>query len=246
MSVEPSAGGVPANTWDVFDKDAAHNAGYLYTATSRLSCRLATQRSTDVVLSFGRFSGKRVIDLGCGDGFYSIRFWDQAHPLAWTGLDAAPSAVAIANEKKGSRPMEFEVGDIHRVRFPNDSFDVALIMGTLHHDDDVQQTLREAFRVAREVIIQDPNGNNLGLKVIEKTSRYHIEHGEKSYPSPRLRRWIEAAGGRVTKIRFAGFVPMFSPDWMAKLTKRIEPVIEFTPGLKALGSAIYVVHAARA
>jgi SAM-dependent methyltransferase len=57
-------------SWAVFDRDAAIHSGYLYTATSRLSSRLATQRSTDAILSRGRFTGRSVLDVGCGDGFW--------------------------------------------------------------------------------------------------------------------------------------------------------------------------------
>src|SRR5260370_29080502 len=65
---------------DVFDRDALAHGGYLYTNSDRLSCRLATQRSTDAILAADCFRGRSVIDLGCGDGFYSFRWWDLGHP----------------------------------------------------------------------------------------------------------------------------------------------------------------------
>ena len=49
-------------------------------ADPRLSSRLATQRSTEAILACGRFTGRSVLDIGCGDGFYSNRFWDAAAP----------------------------------------------------------------------------------------------------------------------------------------------------------------------
>jgi hypothetical protein len=49
----------------VFDRDAAHNEGYLYTHTSRLNCRLATGRSTDIILGTGEFQGHSVLDAAC-------------------------------------------------------------------------------------------------------------------------------------------------------------------------------------
>jgi hypothetical protein len=105
--------------------------------------------------------------------------------------------------------------------------------------------IREAFRLAPEVLIHEPNGNNFGLKIIEKTSRYHREHHEKSYSSRRLRRWVEEAGGEVVSQRFAGFVPMFCPDWLARLMKGAEPLLERLPLLNALGCAVYVLVARR-
>ena len=137
------------------------------------------------------------------------------------------------------------MGDVHHLPFPDDAFDVALLQSILHHDDDPRDMIREAFRVARTVVIHEPNGNNLGLKLIERTSRYHREHGEKSYRPAEMARWIRAAGGEVCALRFGGFVPMFCPDWMARLSKRLEPIVESTPVLNSHASAVYVVVAQR-
>lgn len=232
-------------TWAVFDRDAASNSGYLYTATSRLSSRLATQRSTDAILGCGRFAGRAVLDVGCGDGFFSNRFWDAAGPKSWVGVDPAENAIQVANANKEARPIRFEVGHAHRLAYPDNSFDLVLVQSILHHDSDPRQTLREAFRVAPEVLIHEPNGNNLGLKLIQVASRYHREHGEKSYTSRRMRSWVEAAGGKVVDLRFAGFVPMFSPDGMATAMKSMEPLLERAPGFRALACSVYVMVAVR-
>ena len=102
-----------------------------------------------------------------------------------------------------------------------------------------------SFRLAPLILIHEPNGNNFGLKIIEKTSPYHREHGEKSYRSRQITRWIRQAGGQIQWQRFAGFVPMFCPDWLAKTMKTAEPLIERIPGLSALACAVFVVVAAR-
>jgi SAM-dependent methyltransferase len=230
---------------DVFDRDALSHGGYLYTNSDRLSCRLATQRSTDAILAADCFRGRSVIDLGCGDGFYSLRWWDLGHPKALVGIDPASQAIEIANKNKNHRPIEFLVGDAHQLQFPNDSFDVALIQSILHHDDDPLDIIREAFRVAPVILVHEPNGNNPGLKLIEKISRYHREHNEKSYSSRQLVRWINECGGRVTYQKFAGFVPMFSPDWLARMTKAVEPAVESIPLVNLWGCAVSVTVANR-
>ena len=232
-------------SWAVFDRDAAIHSGYLYTATSRLSSRMATQRSTEAILGCNRFAGRSVLDVGCGDGFYSNRFWDVTQAKSWVGIDPAEHAIQVANTNKQERPIRFEVGDAHRLAYPDDSFDLVLVQSILHHDEEPQQTLREAFRVAPEVLIHEPNGNNVGLKVIQRFSRYHREHGEKSYATRRMRRWVETAGGKVVDLRFAGFVPMFSPDRLARTMKAIEPWLERAPGLRALACSVYVMVAVR-
>jgi SAM-dependent methyltransferase len=228
-----------------FEKDASSRGGYVYTTTSRLSCRLATSRSLNIILASGQLAGRSVVDMGCGDGYYTIRYWDEGRPRALTGVDAAAAAIRVAEEQKQGRPISLHVADVHRLPFPDNSFDVALVQSILHHDDHPADIIREAFRLAPVILIHEPNGNNWGLKVIEKVSRYHREHGEKSYSSRQIACWVEGAGGRIQWRRYAGFVPMFCPDWLARTMKAVEPLLERLPGIRALGCAVFVLVATR-
>ena len=51
-----------------FDADVRANAGYLYTTNAKKSSVLANQRLTDVTRAMVDLRGRRVIDVGCGDG----------------------------------------------------------------------------------------------------------------------------------------------------------------------------------
>jgi SAM-dependent methyltransferase len=241
----PSPASVRRKNIDVFDRDAERNGGYVYTKSLQLSCRLATQRSTDVILATGCLRNRSIVDIGCGDGFYTTRFWDLAQPKSMVGVDPAAHAIAVANTNKGNRPVKFLIGDAHQLPFPDSSFDLALVQSILHHDDNPQSVIREAFRVAPEVLVHEPNGNNPGLKIIERVSRYHREHDEKSFSSKQLRRWIQEGGGVITYQRFAGFVPMFCPSVVARAMKAIEPLVEALPLMNRLGCAVTVIVARR-
>jgi ubiquinone/menaquinone biosynthesis C-methylase UbiE len=230
---------------DIFNRDVAANTGYLYTHTDRLSCKLATRRTTDIILQTGEMTGRSVVDMACGDAYYTFQFWDQAHPSRLVAADAAANAVAVGEANSAGRPISFLVCDAHSMPFPDNSFDVALLQSVLHHDDDPQRMIREAFRIAPRVLIHEPNGNNPGLKIIEKTSRYHLEHGEKSYGTRLMRRWIKEAGGSVVYTKVAGFVPMFCPDWMARSMKFVEPLVESVPGFRWMACAVYVMVGVR-
>lgn len=231
---------------EVFDRDAAEQSGYTYTNNESLSSRLATRRSRDVIVELVDLRGRSVIDMGCGDGFYTLQIYDAAQPFRMIAVDAARKAVAVAKGKRTTQAVEFAVADVHRLPFPDDCFDVAVVQSILHHDDEPRDVIREAFRLAPEIVIHEPNGNNLGLKIIERTSAYHREHGEKSYRPRRMARWVREAGGEILSLRFAGFVPMFCSDWLARATKRLEPIVESTPLLRSQGCAVYVMVARRA
>lgn len=230
---------------DPFNADAAAGEGYIYTTAGRFSSRHVLERHFQLIKGIGRLEGRSVVDIGCGDGFSTMRFWDSVHPSKMAGVDPAPNAIKVADSKRGERPIEFRVLTDNHVPFEDASFDVAIIQGVLHHADDPPAIIKEALRVAREVVILEPNGLNPGLKVLEKASPYHRAHNERSYTRRRLRGWVENAGGHVVEEKFAVFVPIFSPDWLAKAMKAVEPAVEATPGLRALGCSVYVMRATR-
>jgi ubiquinone/menaquinone biosynthesis C-methylase UbiE len=233
---------MPANpNIDVFDKDILSNGGYIYTTHKQLSSQLATQRTVDIILETGCFSGHKVLDMGCGDGYYTIRFWDQGKPHSMTGIDAASQAIMAANANKLDRGINFLVGDAHHLPLPDNGFDVVMIQSILHHDDNPQDIIREAFRLAPLILIHEPNGNNLGLKIIEQFSAYHRDHHEKSYSTGQFNNWIKNVSGKIIYRKFAGFVPMFCPDWIASLTKKFEPILEFMPGLREYACSVVVM-----
>ena len=237
---------MPANpNVQIFNQDVLKQGGYVYTTTMNLSARLATQRTIDAILETDLFKERSVLDMGCGDGFYTMRFWDNGKPRAMIGVDAAAQAIIIANQNKLNRPIKFAIADAHHLPWVNDSFDLVIIQSILHHDDFPEDLIREAFRLAPIILIHEPNGNNPGLKVIEKLSSYHRAHNERSYHSSQFQRWITQSNGRIVYRRFAGFVPMFCQDWFAKIAKWFEPAIETIPVVRDIASSVVVIIAKR-
>lgn len=230
---------------EVFSADVDKNGGYGYTATSQLSSRLATSRWIDACLDVGDFRDKTVLDIGCGDGTFTFQLYDRAHPRSMVSIDLAESALAAARSRAGDRNVTFQVGNATALDFPDDSFDVAWCCAVLHHIGDPALAVREALRVARQVVVLEPNGYSPILKILEKRSKYHIEHHEQSYRHSTMRGWVRDAGGEVKRSVFVGLVPMFCPDVMARTLKVIEPVVEMMPLVRRYGCALNVFMAER-
>jgi 2-polyprenyl-3-methyl-5-hydroxy-6-metoxy-1,4-benzoquinol methylase len=223
-----------------FNRDVARNAGYLYSATDKLSCVLANRRISDAVHALEDLRGKRVIDIGCGDGTYTLEL-AAAGAAEVLGVDAASEAVERARENAEGVPgVQFEVVDIYDLASTDRRFDVAVVRGILHHLYEVERAIDQISRVARVILVLEPNGYNPVLKILEKVSPYHVAHEEKSYAPRNLDRWFEARGGRVTESEFIGLVPMFCPDPVARVLKRLEPLVERAPGLRAIGCGQYL------
>jgi ubiquinone/menaquinone biosynthesis C-methylase UbiE len=228
-----------------FERDVHQGGRYVYTG-DRLSCRLANARITEAILAGADFHGTKVIDIGCGDGTYTHELAGVTRLTQIHGVDPAANAIEVARANGGGGDrVNFEVASAYALPYERDAFDLALIRGVLHHVDRPVDVLREAFRIAPRVVVMEPNGLNPGLKLLERYSRYHVEHGERSHPPRRLDRWVSAVGGRTVRRQWIGFVPMFSPDWYARLAKRLEPLLERMPGIRVVACAQYVFTATR-
>lgn len=228
-----------------FDADAAACGGYRYTTDASLSSRLAYRRQTEASLAVADFRDRRVLDIGCGDGAATLELLDVAAPASMEGIDPAPAAIEAARGRDPEGKVSFAVASAYDLPYPPGAFDVAVLRGVLHHLDDPERALGEALRVAPRVVVVEPNGFNPGLKLLERVSPYHVEHGEKSYAPSTLDRWSRSLGGRVERRVFAGFVPMFSPDPLARAMKRLEPLVENVPLVRSVACAIYVFAVAR-
>jgi ubiquinone/menaquinone biosynthesis C-methylase UbiE len=239
------------STWhhsklDQFEADVVGNEGYLYSTNARLSSQLANRRCTDSVLAMTDFRGRRVIDVGCGDGTYTVELLALGEPASIHGVDVVQQAVVVAGRKTDDPRISFVVGSATELPYPDDSFDIALVRGVLHHMPDAQAALRQALRVAPIVVVLEPNGYNPVLKLFERFHPYHIAHGEMSYAPKTLDRWMRQLGATVERRTWAGLVPMFCPDWCAVALKKIEPGFERIPLARAAGCAVYVLAARRA
>jgi ubiquinone/menaquinone biosynthesis C-methylase UbiE len=234
------------STFAAFNRDVRQNTGYLYTTKARISSRIANRRLSDATLEMANWKDKVVIDIGCGDGTYSIELYRRGQVKSLCGVDPAQEAVTIANQKHGHAPnIKFETQDAYQLPYNDNSFDIAYVRGVLHHVDDAREILREAFRVAPTVVVIEPNGFNPVLKLIEKVSPYHKQHQEKSYSPALLDKWCEELGAQITKKQFAGLVPFFCPAVAAYILKYFEPLVEALPMVNRLSCAVYIFTATR-
>jgi SAM-dependent methyltransferase len=65
----------------------------------------------------GNVSNKTILDLGCGDGFFSIAL-AQAGAKHVIGIDNAPEQIRLASEKAHPKNIIYQLGDIYKDKLP--------------------------------------------------------------------------------------------------------------------------------
>ena len=95
---------------------------------------------------FTSLSGEKVLDLGCGYGYYTDYFRSIGGEV--TGVDGAPAMIDIAKEKYPD--SAFAVVDITgKLPFENDEFDIVFCNQVLMDIDQVESVLEECRRVLK-------------------------------------------------------------------------------------------------
>jgi ubiquinone/menaquinone biosynthesis C-methylase UbiE len=85
----------------------------------------------------------RIIDIGAGKGLLAQEMVQR--------FNARVTMVDVASYNQ--TPLPLTVCDSRRLAFADSSFDYALLSFVLHHSRNPEMILREALRVAREVIV---------------------------------------------------------------------------------------------
>jgi SAM-dependent methyltransferase len=97
-------------------------------------------------------SGATVLDVGCGPATITADLAAFVTPGRVTALETTDEALGLARAeiaRRGLTTVDFAVGDVHALDFPDDSFDVVHAHQVLQHVGDPVAALREMRRVAK-------------------------------------------------------------------------------------------------
>ena len=112
-------------------------------------------------------SGSSVLDIGCGTGDDVLALAELVGPNGKViGLDNSKSMIEKANQRSKQKqfPVQFRVGDIHKLDLADNTFDGCRADRVFMHLHDRQQALSEMIRVTRpggRIVVIDPDWDTM-------------------------------------------------------------------------------------
>src|SRR5438093_2751198 len=128
-----------------FDEKTAAHLECLYRSRDVL------RRRRLVRAALGAKPGERILDIGCGPGFYVDELGEEVGPKgSVVGLDRSPQMLAVATGRcEGHDNVEFREGEATCLPVDDWSFDAALAVQVLEYVANVGEALSETRRVLK-------------------------------------------------------------------------------------------------
>jgi ubiquinone/menaquinone biosynthesis C-methylase UbiE len=123
-------------------------------------------RQFDRIFPYGEYTGRPVLEIGCGLGTMAACWADAGADV--TAVDLNPVAIERTRERLALRGLDGVVrqADARALPFEDASFDYVWSWGVLHHSTALDRSLQEFMRVLRP-------GGGFGIMVYHRRSLLH-------------------------------------------------------------------------
>lgn len=149
------------------------------------------------LVNFSSYSGKSMLEVGCGAGIDLVRFGRAGVKV--TGIDLSRTAIDLArrNVEQNGLNADLRVMNGESMQFPDNSFDVVYAHGVLQYTADANKMISEIHRVLKpggEFIVMVYNRNSW-LNLMRQVTKVPLEHEDapvlKKYSIGDLKRFLK-------------------------------------------------------
>ena len=115
-------------------------------------------RFSKVLEIAAKLGGKKLLDIGCGDGTYTLVLKDLLKTEETVGIEISPEAVGLAKEK-GIKAYQLDI-DEEKLPFEDASFDIIYCGEIIEHvfnPDHLLEEIRRTLKPGGRCIITTPN-----------------------------------------------------------------------------------------
>jgi ubiquinone/menaquinone biosynthesis C-methylase UbiE len=119
----------------------------IYGTKERIGSGLLSKGLLDLIPKEFKLLRGRVLDIGCGAGYFTGRLQRERSDLSIYGVDISETAIKAA--KKDFPDNIYSVVDTYKLPFPDNYFNGIIMQCVLEHLDDPSKALREIKRVLK-------------------------------------------------------------------------------------------------
>lgn len=187
--------------------------------------------------------GKRVLEVGCGAGFFSEIFLKTGAEIH--AIDLAPEFIEKAKERC-PRGADFVVCDVEDLPFEDAFFDAAVGIRVLHHLD-MEAAFREIVRTLKpggRIAFCEPNMMNPQIMIQKNVPwikrRMGDTPGETAFFKWGLRRFLSHRGFDEICVEPFDFLHPWTPDRGVPFVERMGALLERTPLLREIAGSLRI------
>lgn len=108
------------------------------------------RRAKRVITELNLHPDEKILEIGCGNGYYLSLLNRLGLNLDLTGIDNDNLALRDAAKFIGDKKVKLKLADASKIPFPNNTFDKIVMSEVIEHVLDEKAVLNEAYRVLKK------------------------------------------------------------------------------------------------
>ena len=134
----------------------------------------------------GNIQGERVLDLGCGNGWFSVILAKRGALV--DGIEISPVAVDISKKRADVNNVgpvtNFQCMSFYELDFPSEYFDKIIGLSVLHHAEHKELLMESLYRVLKpggRIVFNEPFGNSEWLEKLRLFVPVEIDEEDNTH-----------------------------------------------------------------